>query len=236
MECTTLRTAIENAYGVWANGISANPKPVQVSGGPGWIGSDEYEIVATAAGTPSLAQMNGPMLRALLEDRFKLKLHRETKEVSAYALTAAKGGVKMKPTEQGSCVAVDVNQLPPPPAPGQPLPRFCGRPIPGTKGKNMTMDGYGVSMSEFAGGLLSCILDRTVVDKTSLAGNFDFHLEFTPDDTTPLGGPPKPAPPADVNAASIFSVLQEQLGLRLESDKATMDVFVLDYVERPSSN
>lgn len=180
LECMTLETAIQNAYGVWANGSSPKPKRVDVQGGPIWINSDYYAILATAEGNPSIAQMNGPMLQALLEERFKLKLHRESKDVPVYALMVVKSGLKAKRAQEGRCVPVDLDRLPPPPAPGQPLPIFCGRPIPGTKGSNVTMDAFGMSLGDFADGLLSRALNRVVIDQTGQAGLFDFHLEFTP--------------------------------------------------------
>ena len=136
--CTTLNTAIQNAYGIWANGVSPNPVLVEVSGGPSWINSDFYEIFATAGDNMTLAQIQGPMLQGLLEERFKLKLHRTAKEGPVYSLTVVKGGHKLKSTPDGSCD-----------------PNACGRPVPGANGRNVTLDGHGVNIREFAEGLLS---------------------------------------------------------------------------------
>jgi len=245
MECMTLYSAIQSAYGTFANGVSADLKAVEIVGGPAWGNSERYDITAKAIGDPPQAQMRGPMLQALLEDRFKLKLHREAKEVPIYALTLSKNGAKFERSKEGSCLAVDVNRLPPPPAPGQPPAKICGRPVPGTKGRNVTMDASGMTMRDLAEGLLSRILDRPVQDKTGLAGMFDFHLEFTPDESTPLGAntpppvaadPGKPAPPGDPTGLSIFTAVEEQLGLKLVRDKGTTQVLVIDHAEKPTAN
>ena len=98
------------------------------------------------------------------------------------------------------------------------------------------MDARGMRLADLADELLSRILDRRVVDKTGLDGRFDFHLEFTPDDTTPLGGPSRPSRAADLSGLSIFTALEDQLGLVLKSDTATGDILVIDYLERPSEN
>jgi uncharacterized protein (TIGR03435 family) len=102
LECAQLRDLILTAYGIYGNGGSANPRGfrMQVLGGPGWIDSDHYDIVAKAEGNTPVATLYGPMLRALLEDRFKLKVHRETREVPVYLLAVAKSGAKLKPTQE----------------------------------------------------------------------------------------------------------------------------------------
>jgi uncharacterized protein (TIGR03435 family) len=105
LNCIYLKNLIATAYGRFANArlnpIWAVPK---VEGGPSWIDSIAYNIEAKAQNGASRALMSGPMLQALLEERFKLKLHRETREVPVYALTVAKGGSKLKPFEEGNCI------------------------------------------------------------------------------------------------------------------------------------
>jgi uncharacterized protein (TIGR03435 family) len=218
-ECTTLATAIQNAYGVWADGDSPNPVLTQVSGGPGWINSDFYEIIATVNGDLPLGQINGPMFRSVLEERFKLKIHRETKQAPVYALTIARSGFKLRPTEPGDC-----------------SPPSCGFPVPGMKGRNVTVDGKGISMKNLAEGLLSRTVDRKVIDKTGIDGVYDFHLEFTPDAGTPLGAPPGFSPSDEPGGLPIFTALEEQLGLTLKAERGSVDVLVIDSVERPSEN
>jgi uncharacterized protein (TIGR03435 family) len=126
--------------------------------------------------------MNGPMLQALLEDRFKLKLHRQTRQVPVFALTAAKSGAKLKPFQEGTCIPVDYAQDPAPQAPGQ--PPFCQNRI-GSKGVNLRavhMPGYTVTtFSE----ILGVMLGRPVIDRTGIKGRFDFDVEFALDQSTP---------------------------------------------------
>ena len=115
--CTSVQNFIQAAYITFADGVNLNPATLEISG-PGWTQSETYDVVATAEGNAPLAQMAGPMMQALLEDRFKLKIHRETKEGAVFFLTSAKGGVKLEPTKEGSCEAIDWNHLPSP-CPGQ---------------------------------------------------------------------------------------------------------------------
>ena len=111
---------ILSAYGV---------QSYQISGDPPWIGSDRYDIQAKSEGNASVQEMEGPMLQALLEDRFKLKLHRETRQLPVYELTVAKSGVKLERSKEGSCIPYSVDAPPPPaPAPGAPRSNFCGYP------------------------------------------------------------------------------------------------------------
>jgi len=234
LECITLEHAIQSAYGFYSDGLRMNAKVIRVAGGPAWVRSDYYDISAKADGDALPALMNGPMLQALLEDRFRLKIHRETEEIPVYALTVAKGGVKMKRSEAGSCVPVDANS-----APRQSSPVFCGRPLPGTRGRNVTMDARGMKITNLADELLSRILDRPVVDKTGLDGMFDFHLEFTPDDATRLdagGHGDASGPASDPGALSVFTAVEQQLGLKLVPDKGLFGVLVIDRVERPGAN
>ena len=235
LECITILEAVENAYGVWANAARPTPKHADVRGGPGWVNSDRYVILATASGNPSRGQMNGPMLRALLEERFKLKVHRESKIVPVYALTLAKGQLKLKAAQEGRCIQSDPTEMPPISAPGEPPPTVCGRPFPSPKGRSVAFDIYGTSIADFADALLSRVMDRVVIDKTGKAGLFDVHFEFTPDNATPLGGQ-APVPESGQLGLSIFTALEEQLGLKVESTKGPVDILVIDHVERPSEN
>jgi uncharacterized protein (TIGR03435 family) len=144
--------------------------------------------------------------------------------------------VKPKPAQDGRCVRSDPTQTPPPPAPGELPPAVCGRPIPSPKGRDVAFDVFGVSIIDFADGLLSRILNRVVIDKTGETGLFDLHFEFTPNDVTPLGGTVLPIAPAKENDLSIFTALQEQLGLKLESSKGPVEVLIIDSVQRPTEN
>jgi uncharacterized protein (TIGR03435 family) len=240
LRCQRVSDLIETAYNFRANGKAADTRVlVPLEGGPAWTRSDRYTIDAVAEGNPGMDAMTGPMLRALLEERFQLKLHRETREVPVYALTVAKGGAKLRPHAEGSCIALDPS-LPP----GPPTKPFCGR-AKGVRGPGgLTVQFREVTLDEFARNLGvnagPQILSRPVVDKTGIAGVFDIDLTFSPDENNSTGlaksdGPAAATDPTGTGA-SIFTAVQEQLGLRLESAKGPQEVLVIDRVERPSEN
>jgi uncharacterized protein (TIGR03435 family) len=205
-----LQNVILNAYGFRA---------YLYTGGPDWIRSDHYDIEATAAGNPSRQQMM-VMLQALLEDRFKLKVHRETKEMPVYMLTVAKGGPTLEQFKEGSCFNRDPNNPSAGGTGGQ--PRFvCGNDLISSQGK---WEASKIDMKQLADDL-GMMVHRKVVDKTGLSGLFNVHMQFTPD---PLA--------ADATGPSMFTLVQEQLGLKLESDKGPVEVLVIDRIERPSEN
>lgn len=242
MECTTLQDLIQSAYGLFADGANFNQEMIQmsISGGPGWVQSDRYDLAAKAEGAAPVSQMMGPMLRALLEDRFKLKIRRESKETPVYALTAVKSGFKLQPVKEGSCIPIDFNHLPEPPEPGQPRPNYCGNMSMRMGPQGASMDAHSLSLRDFCARLSTMGVDRKVIDKTGIVGLFDFHLEYTRDGTSALpgrggdggGNPPLAAP----DGPSIFSALQEQLGLKLTPDKAPVESLVIDHVEKPAAN
>jgi uncharacterized protein (TIGR03435 family) len=185
--------------------------------------------------------MAGPMLQALLEDRFGLKVHRGAKDVPVYFLTVAKAGAKLERTTEGSCIPIDVDHPPPAPEPGQPRPLLCGSGSITNRGSTVTMNQHGMSMGLLAGGLAN-FAGRLVLDKTGLTGAYEIHLEFTADNPLPgpggRGGTGDGYPSSDADAAgpSLFTALQEQLGLRLESGKGQTEILVVDHVERTSEN
>jgi uncharacterized protein (TIGR03435 family) len=228
-----LRVLMEAAYQV---------QPFQIVGGPEWVQSDGYAVDAKASGNPQHAQMM-LMLQSLLADRFQLQIHRESREMPVYALVPARGGLKLPPPRDGSCVEETEVQSPladpgarmPPPGRGPaPAPRCGGLDVPLEAG-GARMRGGKVPMAEFVR-VLSMELGRTVKDQTGFSGVFDINLDFLPDDTTPgLPPPPPGAIPANTASPSIFSAVQ-QLGLRLESTKGPVEVLVIDHVERPSAN
>jgi uncharacterized protein (TIGR03435 family) len=190
--------------------------PRQIVGGPEWLDYDKFDISAEPEGTgqPNDKQWRS-MLGKLLADRFKLAFHQEKRELSVYALTALKSGHKLTKN--------DTNPN------GLPALFFRG---PGV------FPVQNATMSDFAGTMQAVVLDRPVVDQTGLAGRYDFTLTWTPDDTQ-FGGRGGQAPPADANADAppgLFTAIQEQLGLKFESTKASVDVIVVDHVEKPSPN
>jgi uncharacterized protein (TIGR03435 family) len=227
--CAPLRQFIMIAYN--PRGVIAFPDIVQ--GGPGWIDSDRYQINAKTERIVSSVDIQSAMLQALLEDRFQLKLHRETREVPGYVLTVAKGGIKMPPVPEGSCISLDPKN---PPVAPPPIEKVCG-PQPRFRSVNngvRTLLIHGYTLPEFAL-FASGMSYRPVTDKTGVPGRFDFHLEFVMDDSVPgaMVGPP-PEDPS--RGPSFFTALQEQLGLKLEPAKGMRDYLVIDHVERPSEN
>jgi len=225
----TVRYIIWNAYKV---------SDYQISGGPAWINSERYDIFAKSDGDSSPDDLL-LMLRTLLEDRFGLKIHRETREGPVYVMTLAKSGLRMQHAE-GTCVPRDPNNLPAQVPPGEKRPNYCGN----MRRSSHTLNGQGTPVGAIAGvtplgtlsGQLSSILDRTVIDKTGLTGLFNFGLEWTP---SPVAAPPggsAESASTDADGPSIFVALQEQLGLRLESAKGPVEMLVIDRVERPSEN
>lgn len=166
-------------------------------------------------------------MQALLEDRFNLKIHRETREVPAYALTVNKGGPKLKPFQEGSCTPLPLDLLlstfPPPDLP--PNDHYC-RNRGATKGGIVVIDAQATSLDDFARIYLGD--GRPVINKTGIPGRFDFHIEFSPDDATPPGEPPA--------GPTIFTALEQQLGLKLESTRGPGEFLVIDSIAKPSQN
>ena len=231
LNCYPLSILIQTAYVEFANGQQGSTRvlPLRIEGGPAWIESDHYASTAKAADAASQTTMRGPMLQALLEDRFKLKIHRESREGAVFDLTVAKGGLKMHPTVEGTCVPRDPLEYPRPPKAPSDKP-WCSTISFRSSMQTMTgiLDGIGATMAEMAAYLYTD--GRDVIDQTGVQGRFDFHLEYL------RGGGPPPADPDPAHAApSIFTAVQ-QLGLRMEAAKGRVDFLVIDHVERPSEN
>lgn len=219
----TLKQMIQNAWHIM---------PFQVSGGPAWIDSARYNVVAKPEKKPTPAE-NTRMLQALLRDRFQLAIHSETKEMPLYALVLArkdgKLGENLTESKEGGCTAPDPNQPPPLLRPGGKL--GCGGAIMSQR----AMNGVSVPMTELARSL-SLLVGQAVIDKTGLRAKYDYTVEFTPDESAALPGVPPVAALADSSKPTLFTALQEQLGLKLESQKGPVEVFVVDRVEKPSEN
>jgi uncharacterized protein (TIGR03435 family) len=202
----TLKLLIAAAYDL-------NPRTI--SGGPAWIESEHYDIVAVTPGEvrPTHDEQMS-MLRGLLADRFKLTFHREQKVFSIYELTVAKNGPKLKASTA---------------APDDP-PALISTVYP----QRIVMPARNATMSDLARLMQRAILDRPVVDKTGLSGRYDFDLEWAPDETQ-FGGE-VPAASAEAPSAPLFSAIQQQLGLRLEATRGPVAALVVDKAERPSAN
>jgi uncharacterized protein (TIGR03435 family) len=220
----------------------------RVRGGPAWIESALFEINATAS-TPWQASPDGPprelflMIRSLLEERFKLKTHLETRELPVYELVRARADGSLGPQLRQSTVDCDalmaaVRAGAPRPArqPNEPPP--CGA----MRGPARVLAG-GVSMAQFANMLTLVMADANgpagrddawvVIDKTGLSGRFAFTLAWTPE-RMPDTPPPPGLPPIDPNGPQLVTALQDQLGLKLQPGRSRMEVVVIDSVERPT--
>jgi uncharacterized protein (TIGR03435 family) len=216
---------------------------MEVQGGPGWLDTERYDVLAKSEGSAA-GQPTAPMVQTLLEERFKVKVHKETKSSAVYILTAANGGPKLQPAKAGSCIEMDLNNLlpPVPPKSGEKMPNYCGMGRARSSGSLMVADWYGVSMAELAGRLLSSAAGLPVVDQTGLTQRFDVHIEFVPDHITgpvTLNGvvTDLPAAAADPTAGpSIFSALEKQLGLKLTPGEAPLHVIIVDHAEKPTAN
>ncbi len=188
----------------------------QIANAPTWF-EQKYDIdgVPDVEGQPNIQQMR-TLIRDALVERFGLKFHNEQRELSVYALSLAKGGPKMTITADK------------PSTPGNFIFRGLGRLIV----TNSTM-------KDFCHGMQEAVMDKPVVDQTGLTERYDFNLNWTPDQSqfAAMGGNVPPPNLDDPNAPpSLYTALQEQLGLKLESTKANTDVMVIDHIDVPSAN
>jgi len=232
MECITVKEVIQWAYYRYPEGkpltvnISQKLLNQPIEGSPDWLGSDRYTIEVKAESPQTREMIRGPMMQALLGDRFKLRIRRETRDIPVYALVIAKGGPKLQPAKE-KCISPD--QFRPNPngfSPDDPFP--CGA----YTLKNGGVETYGSDLQGLAR-QFSVHLDRDVVDRTGLTGVFDIHLDLAPGDIL-MGFPPDPNTPANP-LAGIKNALPK-LGLALESAKAQETYLVIDHVERPAEN
>jgi uncharacterized protein (TIGR03435 family) len=211
-------------------------QPFQITGGPPWLDSTRFDISAKPEQPPKEGE-TPLMLRALLQDRFQLTLHEETRELPVYALVVRKEG-KLGPglteAKEGSCVRFDPSKPPPPPPqPGKPPTLGCGGFMMSPRQMTASSTTIGTLVEP-----LSRLLGRTVVDKTGLTGKFDLSLQWTPDESQAIRPGPDgaAAPPSDSAPPSIFTAIQEQLGLKLDSQKGPVKIFVIERAEKPSEN
>ena len=209
---TTLNDLIKFAYDM---------HPKQVVNAPGWADTDKFDMEAKPdkPGMPTVNQMKA-MLQKLLTDRFALMFHKDQRELSAYAITVIKGGLKIKKEENASI----------------PVPGYGGLPQRGFNARNTTL-------AEFASVMQAQFMDLPVIDQTGLGETrYSFVVKFTPDPgMRPFGGA---APPPQAQAGGtdpdappdLFSAMEQQLGLRMQKTKAPVEVMILDKVEKPSAN
>jgi bla regulator protein blaR1 len=190
----TVRELVRLAYGV---------KDYQIEHAPGWMDTERYDIAATGAPGSKKLEDERARVRALLEDRFQLRTHRETKPGRVYLLTVDQHGLKLTPHNDGA---------------GTRTRKGCGH----LAGSRVTVDVIAT--------MLSRETERDVLNRTGLAGKFDFQLDWAPD-TRPC--------PAEDDAPvrpSFYTAVQQQLGLKLDAARGPVDVLVIDRLERPSEN
>jgi uncharacterized protein (TIGR03435 family) len=192
MRNTTLKTLVRSAYQL---------NEYQLDGGPKWIDSQRFNIDAKLPAGVARDQIP-LMMRALLEDRFKLAFHRETKILPEYELVIATGGPKLQVASEDD------------------------RNSQGSSQGDRQIKGRGIPMSTLANMLISAV-GAPVLDRTALDGKYNFSLAFAP-----LFGTPR----EDETLPTIFAVLVEQLGLKLERTKGPVEILVIDRVEKPTEN
>jgi uncharacterized protein (TIGR03435 family) len=230
-----VRNLIVRAYGV---------QPYQIVGGPDWIGADRFDIVAKAASADATPEQINAMIRSLLADRFKLVARRDTRELPLYYLVRAREdgrlGPELKPAEV-DCGAAGRGRGGPQPGPGGPVPgpRAGG---PGGGGCRLMIAPGRLQMGgqpiAAAASTLANQVGRPIVDKTGLEGNYDLTLSWMPEAGrgAPAGPLPPGAPelpPIDPDAPSLFTAVQEQLGLKLESARGPVEVIVIESIQPP---
>jgi uncharacterized protein (TIGR03435 family) len=205
----------------------------QLVGGPAWVDTDRFDVEAKPEGDsrPIPLEQMQQMVQSLLQDRFQLKIRRETREMPVYNLVTVKSE-KLKLSE---------DQSPPVPGAGQQPPNASTPPRGAARmavgGSGGTLEATAIGMAQLASSL-QVQVDRPIIDKTNLPGLFDIHLQFAPESSSPVGGPQQAAPvlPSDPPGPSLFTAIQEQLGLKLESGKGPVAVIVIDRVQKPKEN
>lgn len=206
-----LRAIVQYAYGI--------NTPSRIVGYPDWTNVERFDIQATLPEGVSGVEQIRPMLQALLADRFKMAAKMEKRELQGYALVKSRAdgrlGPNLKPTTT-ACVG--------PRGEANPLAIQCAS--PGATAGAVRI--VGVPMGQLAA-LISLVVSRPVVDRTGLAGNYELELRFS-GDAVPGALPP------DSGAPSIFTALQEQLGLKLDAEREIVDVLVIDKIDRPTEN
>jgi uncharacterized protein (TIGR03435 family) len=235
----TLRMLIRTAYGV---------DDSRIFGAPNWLDSEKYDVearmensVANRLGEMSEDKLNVErrrMVQALLADRFKLTLHRQTTQLGVYVLVVAKNGPKLQEAKPGNAYLNGIKDN------GEPLGAGMFR-LGRFQGGRGELLGQGLSMAKLLRLLSEDILNRSVIDNTGLTGNYDFTLEWkigdesqgpmfkeTGDHPQVTGSTPLP----EFSRPSFFNAIQEQLGLKLESQNSPGVVLVIDHVEKPSEN
>ena len=207
-------------------GLAYRVPSFEISGDASWVRSDRFDFECKAEDPTADNNQLRLMLQSMLEDRFGLELHRETRESAIYALVVSKGGAKIR-LSSDQTPADDVSPTKPGDAPNH----------GGLLSGNGLLVGNGIPLSRLAT-VISPQLERMVVDRTNLTGRYDIQLRWTPDsrELQPDNGGTRPQLPNISDAPSFFTAIQEQLGLKLESTRGPVEVIVIDRAHRPSEN
>jgi uncharacterized protein (TIGR03435 family) len=209
------RIKVINATVKFCVEVAWNVKDFQVSGGPAWLDTERYDIDAVAA-QPFVRDEYRIMLQAMLAERFAIAVHRDAQERQGYALVVAKNGPKLPPPKDDPSVM------------------FSRTPT-----GDFTLTAPSVTMTQLASAL-SSNMSAIVVDRTGLEGKFDVFMQWTPDPSSnrmlTKNGEPLPPPSDATQGPSIFTALQEKLGLKLETRKVPVEIIVVDHAERPTAN
>jgi uncharacterized protein (TIGR03435 family) len=230
----SLEMLVRFAYG--ESGLPLQPNRLSVKeawvGGVDYVQSDHFDVVAKADAGASREQVF-LMLRALLTDRFKVMVHHEVRDLPIYALVVARKDGRLGPRLKRSDVdCTQSDDKPPTPAAAG---TFVAEPCKGLRNFPGRATGRAVTLDTLAQLMSGWIYDRRPVDnRTGLTGNFDLDLDWTPDQPLPADAPA--LPPVDPNGPSLFTALQEQLGLKLEPAKRGIDILVVDHAEHPSED
>jgi uncharacterized protein (TIGR03435 family) len=239
----SLMLLIQFAYATHDSPYQGHSPPLptsQIVGGPAWINSEGYDIKTKPPANTDPKQF-WLMWQTLLADRFKLRLHRETRELPVYVLTSATRGLKLPaPPKEVGCVSF-LPGTPPHPVPGKVDCGYVAGPFSGYTATRLNIEGNKIHMADLIREL-ALILDRPILDRTGFTGEFDLNLTFTPDKALlgflRSGYPGDPSGtklPTDPNLPNIFAALDEQLGLKLVSAKSPVEVLVIDHAERPTA-
>jgi uncharacterized protein (TIGR03435 family) len=218
----TARSLISNAFNLRGN---------RIVGGPAWLDSERFDVNARAPGKTPDNEL-APMMRTLLAERFKLMAKREVRDEPVYALVVARDDKRLGPNLRPStdCIKAGATVGRTGGGADAPLPQAgpapCGsRMLGDTRGT--TIQSGMRTMVDLAG-MLRGVGEREVVDRTGLSGTFDFELRYAPDSVRATAADPTQLLP------DVFTALQEQLGLKLESQRGPVEYLVIEQIERPA--
>jgi uncharacterized protein (TIGR03435 family) len=211
------RLSAKNVTVAWLVRTAYHLEPFQIAGLPTWANAERFDVEAYAADAKSTPQEVRGMIQKLLADRFQVTLHREDREQPTYSLVIAKNGPKLQKAKSDNCTGTGTPESP------------CG----GFRiYKRSQMWGNTVTVKQFAAEL-TFMMGRMVVDKTGIDGLYDIRVEWTPEQ---FGAEPGTEVKPDEVNGTLFTAIQEQVGLRMQSQKAAVETLVIDRVSRPTAN